>query len=153
MEKKNRKATSSPTSKKEKENKPTRREVMTSLALGTFALSLSDVSAQRLSEQGMKICGSPANARRFVEAMIDPKSRAEIERNPARAIASYGIQVPKDLLPASIKLPPVDEIQSLLKAIDTGQGTVQVGTAIFIVFLAFFAFFAFRGGAAAAAEE
>lgn len=153
MEKKKLKAASKSSEKtKTQESKVTRRDVMKSLAAGTFALSLSGGSAEGLTREGMNICGTPANSRRFIEAMIDPKSREEIERNPARALARYGIQVPKGMLPAKVKLPPVEEIQSLLKGIETGEGTIQVQARVFIVFLAFFAFFAFRGGAASAAE-
>jgi hypothetical protein len=143
MEKKRKADPKSGEKPKGKESKLTRRTMVKSLAVGTLALSVPGVSHASLLEQGLKVCGSPENARRFLEGMLDPKIRDQMERNPASVIARYGIQVPKEMLPKTVKLPPAEEIRNLIRAIDTGQGTIQVQALVVVVFLAFFAFFAF----------
>jgi hypothetical protein len=143
MGKKKRQGRESQNHKEEKANRFTRRQLMKGLTAGAIALGITGPSQEALAQVGGKIRGTPEAARKFVEGMLEPNTRKQIESNPAAAIARFGIKVPQGMLPKTVKLPPVEEIRALLRTIDSGQGVIQVQAAFVIVFLAFFAFFAF----------
>ena len=135
-----------------KESGLSRRAAIKSLSLGTLALGIAGASPEVLAQAGVRVCGSPESARKFIEGMLDERTRARIERNPHQVMTEHGLQVPRGAVPRTVKLPPAEDIRYLLRVIDSGQGQLTVDAAAIPVFLAFFAFFAFFKKAAVAAN-
>ena len=143
------------------EVRTTRRQMVKSLASGGLILGVSGVPLAMLAQSkptaparqpnpspvaqpappmGPNLCGSPQAARRFFNAILDPKVREGVEKNPEQALAQYGIQVPSGFLSRNAKLPSPENVRQILSVMDSHPKVLQMQVDAYYAFFAFFAF-------------
>lgn len=65
---------------------------------------------------------SLAQAQEFMERLAsDDDFRAELQDYPTEVLADYGLEVPAELIPTPVTLPPKEEIQEALSAATSGS--------------------------------
>lgn len=88
------------------------------------------------SSYRVNISISRANARKFLAKLAtDPATRKAVENDPVGQLKKIGITVPKNMLPAQVKLPPEKEILLLLYAGDSAHPGTASPFGLLIVFV------------------
>ena len=86
----------------------------------------------------------------------DDSFRSTLERNPQEALARFDISIPRESIPAEIRLPPKEDFRAAFDAASLGNDLVlpapSAQSPVFWVFLVFAAFFAFFGAGIAASS-
>lgn len=71
----------------------------------------------------------------------DDDFRARLQNDPKAVLWDYGVEVAPELIPATIELPPKEDVQAFLEAGYEGRGPIMPSPQLFFpVFACFFAF-------------
>lgn len=88
----------------------------------------------------------PREAIEFLQRLaFDDDFRSDLQRRPKATLRRFKINIPDELIPDDIVLPPKDDLRVAVESASMGDDLVMPApvAAVFWVFLAFFAFFAF----------
>jgi hypothetical protein len=95
-----------------------------------------------MAEFRLRIDTSKDRAMEFVSRLAeDDDFRAELQADPRKVLWDYGVEVPDELIPSEVVLPPKEDVNALLAGDHDALGLFPVGPhMLFPVFVCFFAF-------------
>lgn len=95
-----------------------------------------------MAEFRLRIDTSKDRAMEFVSRLADDDDfRAELQADPRKVLWDYGVEVPDELIPSEVVLPPKEHVAAALEGDLTALGHHQAGPQLlFPVFVCFFAF-------------